>query len=189
MATYEGRILAVGSIDKIKRLIGPVTKVVDLNGKAVLPGFSDAHCHVLLFGLGLLQINLRSATSISEIINAVNREAKLIPGDKWVRGWGYNDNKLSERRHPTRYDIDSVSHDHPVYLTHISGHMSMVNTKALQLAGVDKDTPDPNGGIIDRDGSGQPTGVFKESAQDLIKKVLTPFTIDEVKKALAALLL
>ena len=170
MATYEGRVLAVGSNDKIKTLIGPVTKVVDLNGKAVLPGFSDAHCHVLLFGLGLLQIDLRSATSISEIINAVDREAKLIPSDKWVRGWGYNDNKLSERRHPTRYDIDSVSHDHPVYLTHISGHMSMVNTKALQLAGVDKDTPDPNGGIIDRDGSGQPTGVFKESAQDLIKR-------------------
>ena len=186
MATYEGRILAVGSIDKIKTLIGPLTKVVDLNGKAVLPGFSDAHCHVLLFGLGLLQIDLRSATSISEIINAVDREAKLIPSDKWVRGWGYNDNKLSERRHPTRYDIDSVSHDHPVYLTHISGHMSMVNTKALQLAGVDKDTPDPKGGIIDRDGSGQPTGVFKESAQDFIKKVLPPFTIDEVKKALAA---
>jgi predicted amidohydrolase YtcJ len=186
MATYEGRILAVGSIDKIKTLIGPLTKVVDLNGKAVLPGFSDAHCHVLLFGLGLLQIDLKSATSISAIVNAVDREAKLIPNDKWVRGWGYNDNKLSEKRHPTRYDIDSVSHDHPVYLAHISGHMSMVNTKALQLAGINKDTPDPKGGIIDRDSSGQPTGVFKESAQDLIKRVLPPFTIDEVKKALAA---
>jgi predicted amidohydrolase YtcJ len=123
-----------------------------------------------LFGLELLQIDLRSAISISEIINAVDREARLIPNDKWVRGWGYNDNKLSERRHPTLYDIDSVSHDHPVYLTHISGHMRMVNTKALQLARVDKDNPDPKGGIIDRDGSGQPTGVFKESAQDFIKK-------------------
>jgi predicted amidohydrolase YtcJ len=117
MATYGDRILAVGSIDKIKTLKGPLTKVVDLNDKAVLPGFSDAHCHVLLFGLGLLQIDLRSATSISEIVNAVDREARLIPNDKWVRGWGYNDNKLSERRHPTRYDIDSVSHDHLVYLT------------------------------------------------------------------------
>ena len=77
------------------------------------------------------------------------------------------------------------SHDHPVYLTHISGHMSMANTKALQLAGIDKDTPDPEGGIIDRDRSGEPTGVLKESAQDLIKRVLPPFTIDEVKKALA----
>ena len=102
-----------------------------------------------------------------------------------MRGWGYNDNKLSEKRHPTRYDIDSVSHGHPVYLAHISGHMSMANSKALQLAGIDKDTPDPEGGIVDRDGSGQPTGVFKESAQDLIKRVLPPFTINEVKKALA----
>jgi predicted amidohydrolase YtcJ len=116
MATYEGRVLALGSNDKIKMLIGPVTKIVDLDGKAVLPGFSDAHCHILLFGLGLLQIDLRSATSISEIINAVDQEAKLVQTDKWVRGWGYNDNKLSEKRHPTRYDIDSVSHGHPVYL-------------------------------------------------------------------------
>ncbi|MFZ0325957.1 MAG: amidohydrolase [Nitrososphaeraceae archaeon] len=185
LATYEGKILGVGSVEKIKTLTGPVTKVVNLNGKAVLPGFSDAHCHVLLFGLGLLQIDLRSATSISEIINAVDQEAKLVQTDKWVRGWGYNDNKLSEKRHPTRYDIDSVSHGHPVYLAHISGHMSTANTKALQLAGIDKDTPDPEGGIVDRDGSGQPTGVFKESAQDLIKRVLPPFTINEVKKALA----
>ena len=185
MATYEGKILAVGSVDKIKKLRGPLTKVVDLNGKSVLPGFSDAHCHILLFGLGLLQIDLRSATSISEITNAVDKQAKLVPTDKWVRGWGYNDNKLSERHHPTRYDIDSVSHDHPVYLTHISGHMCVVNTKALELAGIKKDTPTPNGGIIDRDGSGQPTGLFKEAAQNFIKRVLPPFTIDEVKKALA----
>ena len=85
-------------------------------------------------------------------------------------GWGYNDNKLSERHHPTRYDIDSVSHDHPVYLTHISGHMCVVNTKALELAGIKKDTPTPNGGIIDRDGSGQPTGLFKEAARRSYKK-------------------
>ena len=77
MATYEGRVLALGSNDKIKTLIGPVTKIVDLDGKAVFPGFSDAHCHVLLFGLGLLQINLRSATSISEIINAVDSRSKV----------------------------------------------------------------------------------------------------------------
>ena len=86
MATYEGRVLAVGSVDKIKTLIGPVTKVVDLDGKSVLPGFSDAHCHVLLFGLGLLQIDLRSATSISEIINAVDSKAKL--DSKLTSGYG-----------------------------------------------------------------------------------------------------
>ena len=138
--------------------------------KQVLPGFSDAHCHVLLFGLGLLQIDLKSATSISAIVNAVDREAKLIPNDKWVRGWGYNDNKLSEKRHPTRYDIDSVSHDHPVYLAHISGHMSMVNTKALQLAGINKDTPDPKGGIIDRDHPVSPPEYSKSQPKILSKE-------------------
>jgi predicted amidohydrolase YtcJ len=185
LATHNNRILAVGNDGDIKTLIGPHTQVINLNGKTVLPGFNDSHCHVLLFGLGLLQIDLRYATSISEITSAVNKEAKLMSNDKWVRGWGYNNNKLSEQRHPTRYDIDPVSHGHPVYLAHISGHMSMVNTKALELAGINRDTPDPTGGLIDRDASGQPTGVFKETAQDLIKRVLPSYTIEEVKKALA----
>jgi predicted amidohydrolase YtcJ len=103
-----------------------------------------------------------------------------------VRGGGYNQNRLAERRHPTRWDLDPVSADTPVWLLHISGHMGVANSAALRLAGVTRDTPDPPGGRVVRREDGEPTGLLLETAQDLVKRVLPPYTLAETKAALAA---
>jgi len=186
LAAWGGRIIAVGSDEDLYPLIGRRTKTIDLQGYTVIPGFHDAHCHILLFGLGLVAVNVRAATSISDIVSAVATRIRSATPGQWIRGGGYNENKLAERRHPTRADLDPVSPDNPVFLSHISGHMAVANSRALALAGITCDTPDPEGGLIDRDEHGEPTGLLKETAQELIKKVLPPYTLAETKAALAA---
>ncbi len=186
LAALHGRIVAVGSNQEVRDLIGPATQVVDLAGETVIPGFHDAHCHILLFGLSLVEVNARQATTIAEVVEAVAEHVAKTPVGKWVRGGGYNENKLAEGRHPTRHDLDLVSPHNPVWLVHISGHMGVANSRALEIAGLSRDTPDPEGGHIVRDEHGEPTGLLQETAQDLIKRVLPPYTLEETKAALAA---
>lgn len=186
LAAWRGRILAVGRREEMADLIGPATRVLDVHGATVLPGFHDAHCHILLFGLSLVEVNVREAQTVGEVAKAVAVRAQREPPGKWIRGGGYNDNKLAERRHPNRHDLDPVSPHHPVWLLHISGHMGVANSLALDRAGITRDTPDPPGGRIVRDDNGDPTGVLLETAQDLVKRVLPPYTLQETKAALAA---
>lgn len=187
LAVRDGRIVALGAeAPDLDDLIGPHTEVVDLKGRPVFPGFHDAHCHILLFGLSLVEVNARHATTIAEVVEAVAAHVRKTPPGKWVRGGGYNENKLAERRHPTRHDLDPVSPHNPVWLSHISGHMGVANSRALELAGITRDTPDPEGGHIVRDEYGEPTGLLQETAQELIKRVLPPYTLEETKAALAA---
>ncbi len=186
MAVRDGKVVALGTEEEVAGLAGPGTRVVDLEGCAVLPGFHDAHCHVLLFGLSLVEVNLREASCVRDVVDAVAARVARTAAGGWIRGGGYNENKLVERRHPTRTDLDPVSPEHPVYLLHVSGHMGVANSRALALAGITAQTPDPPGGVIDRDPRGEPTGVLKETAQELIKRVLPPYTLEETKQALAA---
>ncbi len=186
LAAWRGRILAVGRDEEIADLIGPGTRVLDAGGGVVLPGFHDAHCHILLFGLSLVEVNVRGATTIAEIVEAVAAHAHRTPPGRWIRGGGYNENKLQERRHPTRHDLDPVSPHHPVWLSHVSGHMGIANSRALAIAGITRETPDPPGGRIVRDAEGEPTGLLLETAQELIKRVLPPYTLEETKAALEA---
>ncbi len=186
LAARDGKIIAVGDEDTVTNLIGPGTRVMEAEGKTVMPGFHDAHCHILLSGLSLVEVNARVATDIATVVDAVAAHVRRVPPGTWIRGGGYNENKLAERRHPTRADLDRVSPDHPVFLSHISGHMAVANSRALALAGINSRTPDPDGGVIERDGHGEPTGLLKETAQELVKKVLPPYTLAEVKAALAA---
>jgi len=186
LAAWRGRVLAVGRDEEIADLIGPGTRVLDAGGATVLPGFHDAHCHILLFGLSLVEVNVRQATTIAEIVEAVAEHVRKTSPGKWVRGGGYNENKLAERRHPTRHDLDPVSPHNPVWLSHISGHMGVANSRALELAGITRHTPDPEGGHIARDEHGEPTGLLQETAQELVKRVLPPYTLEEAKAALAA---
>lgn len=186
VAVWGGRVVAVGDDAEIRHLAGPGTAVVDLEGATVLPGFHDAHCHVLLFGLSLVEVNVRQAASVAEVVTAVASRAQQTPPGGWIRGGGYDDNKLAERRHPDRHDLDPVSPHHPVWLLHVSGHMGVANSLALQAAGITRDTPDPPGGRIVRDEAGEPTGLLLETAQDLVKRVLPPYTLEETKSALAA---
>ncbi|GBD08564.1 N-substituted formamide deformylase [Candidatus Thermoflexus japonica] len=186
LAAWRGRILAVGREEEIAPLIGPGTRVLDADGGTVLPGFHDAHCHILLFGLSLVEVNLREAQTIAEVAAAVAAHVHRTPPGKWIRGGGYNENKLRERRHPTRHDLDPVSPQHPVWLSHISGHMGVANSQALAIAGITRETPDPPGGRIVRDADGEPTGLLLETAQELVKRVLPPYTLEDTKAALAA---
>ncbi|MDR7433333.1 MAG: amidohydrolase [Armatimonadota bacterium] len=186
VAVLYGRIVAVGSDEEVLRLADARTRRVDLEGAVALPGFHDAHCHVLLFGLSLVEVNLRQARSVADVAAAVAERARGLGPGRWVRGGGYDQNRLAERRHPTRWDLDPVSPENPVWLFHISGHMGVANSAALKLAGVTRDTPDPPGGRIVRGEDGEPTGLLPETAQDLVKRVLPPYTLAETKAALAA---
>lgn len=186
LAVWGGRVVAVGSEEEVAGLAGPGTEVVDLQGATVLPGFHDAHCHVLLFGLSRTEVSVRDCRSVREVVERVaDRVRGLRPG-QWVRGGGYNHAVLAEGRHPTRRDLDPVSARNPVWLYHVSGHMGVANSLALQAAGITRDTPDPPGGRVVRDEDGEPTGLLLETAQDLVKRVLPPYTLAETKAALAA---
>lgn len=186
LAAWSGRILALGGEEEVLPFIGSTTQVLDAGGRAVLPGFHDAHCHILLFGLSLLEVNLKGAKTLDQVMAAVAEKARLLPPGSWIRGGGYNENLLQERRHPTRWELDRAAPSHPVWLSHISGHMGVANSLALSQAGIGRDTPDPPGGRIARDAVGEPTGLLLETAQELIKRALPLYSLEEVKEALRA---
>ena len=186
VAALGGRIVAVGTTREIRALAGPRTRRHDLGGATMIPGFNDAHCHVLAFGLSLLQVNLKPATRIADVVTAVAGAARKTGAGRWVRGHGYNDNKLTEQRHPTRGDLDPVAPAHPVWLQHTSGHMGVASSLALRAAGITRDTPDPQGGAIERDAAGEPTGLLKETAQQLVTAAIPPASVDEATAALGA---
>ena len=170
VAVVGGRIIAAGQESDLRGLIGPKTRVQPLGGRTLLPGFHDAHCHVLGFGLTLAAVTLTNVPSVPELVSRLSAragETSAGPGD-WVRGRGYNQNILAERRHPTRQDLDQVGGGRPfVLITHASGHAVCVNSRALELMGVAENTPDPPGGTIVRDEHGDATGVLLETAANL----------------------
>jgi predicted amidohydrolase YtcJ len=186
LAVRDGRIVAVGTDREMAELGGPGTRFADLGGCTVVPGFHDAHCHILLFGLGLTEVNVRAAPAIAAIAAAVAERAARQPRGTWIRGGGYNQDKLAEQRHPMRADLGMAAPDHPVFLSHVSGHMAVANSRALATAGIDTTTPNPPGGVIEHDAQGEPTGLLLETAQELVKRVLPPYTLSDLRAALGA---
>lgn len=185
LAARAGRIIAVSSNADIQPLIGKETTVINLAGKTVIPGFHDAHCHILEFGLTRSEADLRDATDLGMVVQILSDKARQTPPGEWVRGSNYNQNKLAERRHPSRADLDAASSRHPIFLLHVSGHMAVVNSRALELAGITRNTRDPEGGVIERDASGEPTGLLKENAQALARRAMPPRSLQESIHALA----
>lgn len=184
LAIRNGRIVATGDTRDIKRLAGRGTEVIDARGGTVLPGINDSHLHLSGFALTLppLSYNVDTA-SIAELVAVVRTAvSKAATPTEWIRGQGWNDNRLPKA--PDRHDLDAVSGEHPVILTDFSFHAVAVNTKALQLAGITRDTQPPVGGVIERDASGEPTGVFRETAQGLVAGVVPPFTPEQVEQGL-----
>lgn len=175
----EERILAVGRRSDVQAAAHAGAEKVDLGGSTVIPGFNDSHAHVLWLGMALEQVDVGAVATVGDITHAIQTRARRTKGEQWVEGRGYDQNMLVEQRHPTRFDLDPVSHGHPVVLRHTSGHVLTCNSLALQAAGVNADTPDPAGGIIERNEHGEPTGVMKESAMDLIVDVVPPPTVEE----------
>jgi predicted amidohydrolase YtcJ len=172
LAVRDGTIVAAGRRDDALALKGPATQMVDLQGKALMPGFIDAHSHVVQQALKFSVVNLDphpigDVKTIADVQRKLRqRIAEQKPAkEQWVFGWGYDDTGLEEMRHPTRDDLDAVSKDHPILLMHISNHLMAANSKALAMAGITADTPDPEGGKIQRrPGSREPIGVLEETA-------------------------
>jgi predicted amidohydrolase YtcJ len=150
-------------------------EVIDCGGRTILPGFIDAHCHLHAFAESLVTLDLRATEGFSSIANIKaairNLSQKIAPGT-WIRGRGYNEFYLAEKRHPTRWDLDEVAPNHPVKLTHRTGHAHVLNSLALQAVNVSIETPDPSGALIDRDNNtGEPTGLLYEMSQYLSERI------------------
>lgn len=165
IAVTDGRIVFVGSTDGAKRHIGSDTQVIDLAGRTATPGLIDTHVH---FSEPADRLDLGDARSMADVIAKVRARAATIPRGEWVRGGGWDEGKLAEKRYITAADLDTAAPDHPVYLTHTTGHYAVANSLAMKLSGVTRETQDPPGGTIDRDKNGHPTGVMKERATRLI---------------------
>jgi predicted amidohydrolase YtcJ len=180
------RVVAVGLAADMGALAAPGARVVDLGGQTLLPGFNEAHNHMLMFGRALGQVDCRApgCGTIAELQRRVAERAAETPGGGWVIGRGYDDQSLAERRHPTRYDLDAAAPDHPVVITNASGHLCVVNTRALGLAGITADTAPPEGGGIVHDEGGHPTGLLLETAQQLVTNLIPEPTEDELVEAL-----
>jgi hypothetical protein len=168
-AVRDGRFCAVGTLDEV-RAAAPDARETDLAGANVIPGFVDAHSHMVMTGeLATLNVDLNSppigdVKTMTDIVDKLSaRAAKTTPGD-WIIGQGYDDSLVAEARHPDRADLDRVSREHPVVARHISGHFCSGNSRALEIAQIDRDTPDPVGGVIRHDDQGEPDGVLEESA-------------------------
>jgi predicted amidohydrolase YtcJ len=177
IAISGDRIAWVGSMADASRFLGRVDRTVDLGGATVLPGFVDAHCHLILLGHWLSQVDCSAtaAPSIRGIVDAIAVRAATAPPGAWIEARGYDDTRLADLRHPSRVDLDAATRDHPVLLRHVSGHMAVVNSRGLELAGIGAGTPDPAGGRIARDpATGEATGLLQEQATSLVPVPFTP---------------
>lgn len=191
VAVRNGRIVAVGSDTSIRALAGRDTRIVELNGRTLVPGFIAPHDH--FWGAGTVAVHYVDLNSppigrirtLDELVQALADRARQIPPGSWVVGRGYDDTLLEEGRHPTRYDLDRASAEHPIWITHISGHLGVANSLALEVAGITRETPQPAGGAIRIDPTtGEPNGVFEESG-GLVRRHIPPFTQEERLEAIA----
>jgi predicted amidohydrolase YtcJ len=161
MAIRDGRIVAIGSDQQLRALRPHAAKIVDLKGQAVIPGLIDSHTHALSWALGVvaqaIDATYPKMKSIADIAAAVKARASELPAGRPIIGSGWDETKLSEHRTPTRADLDAISPNHPVILGHISGHSVWVNSAALRMAQITVQTPNPAGGIIDKNVAGAPT--------------------------------
>ena len=180
------RISALGSTAEIRALADARTRVVDAGGKTVFPGFNDSHVHYLMGGFSLANVDLRDATSPEEMARRLAEYAKKVPKGRWILGGDWDHEKWPGAPLPTRQMIDAATPDHPVWVNRLDGHMALANSLALKLAGVTKETKDIAGGMIVRDPkTGEPTGVLKDAAEDLVDRAVPAKTFDE--KRIAAL--
>jgi len=176
LAIVGERIVAVGSAADMDVWHGPQTKVVDAQGRLLLPGFNDAHVHFVDGGEHLQEVQLKDTTTPQEFAERIAQRAKKTPKGEWVTGGDWDEQKWSPAELPTRQLIDPVTPNTPVFVNRYDGHESLANSVALQLANITSKTPDPPGGEIIRDAQGNPTGVLRDAAQDLVAKVMPPMS-------------
>jgi predicted amidohydrolase YtcJ len=183
VAVLGERIVAVGSNAAVAAWQGSTTKVIDAQGKLLLPGFNDAHVHFIDGGMQLDSVQLNDATSVQEFIRRIAEQAKKTAKGDWMLGGDWDETKWTPAQLPTKGLIDSVTPDVPVFISRYDGHMSLANSLALRLAGVTAQTPDPPGGVIVRDAQGNPTGALKDAAMDYVYKVIPAASHDRRLRA------
>ena len=174
------RIGTVGTTAEIRALATPATRVIDLAGRLVVPGFNDAHVHFIDGASELVGINLRPAKDERDFAARLGEYVKKLPKGRWVLGGYWDHEAWPSKALPTRQLIDAVTPDHPVFVQRLDGHMGVANSHALKLAGITRDTQAPDGGTIVRDERGEPTGILKDNAMNLVTKVVPPPTFEDV---------
>jgi len=172
IAVKGDRILAVGKTLDMEKYKAPETKVVDLGGHFTMPGFNDAHLHLDDAGQTKLSVDLTGVKSLDELRNRVGNKVAGARAGEWILGAGWDETLWPVKATPTRWDLDEVSSGHPVFLVRIDGHIAVANTRALQLGSINLATRDPQGGHIDRNETGEPTGILRETAQDSVLNVV-----------------
>ncbi len=186
IAIAAGRIQLAGDTASVLALKGKTTRVIDLTGRAAVPGLIDAHGHISGLGLAAARLDLTGTTSAAQIAALVKARAATLPEGRWIRGRGWDQNDWKEKAFPTAEALDAAAPAHPVLLDRVDGHAVWVNTAAMRLAGITKSTPDPPGGRIVRDASGEAAGVFVDAAEGLIASKAPPPARAELREALSA---
>jgi len=183
IAIKQGRILAVGGDDAILRLAGTDTEKIDLDDRLVVPGFIDTHIHFYEWSLKRQDLPLDGLTCLEDLLTQMRRAAHRRPSGQWIMGQGWNETDWTVPRQPDRDVLDHVVPDHPVLLWRCDLHLAVANSAALALAGIDDATPDPPEGRIERDATGRPTGILRELAINLVRRVVAPPTDTDVRAA------
>lgn len=186
LAVRGNRILFVGSDAEARALARPSATVIDLRGATVVPGFTDAHAHLLGLGTTLQRVNLAGSTSYEDVVARVRDWAKNVPSGQWILGRGWDQNRWPRKEFPTHDALTRAFPNNPVALTRVDGHALLANARAMQLAGVTESTPDPAGGRIIRTSTRAPAGVFVDNAQSLITRAIPAATRADKRKAILA---
>ena len=186
IAVYGNRILRVGTSQEVRQLAGPPTRVIDLHGRRVVPGFNDAHVHFVIGGQVLANVQLLDASSQAEFRERIARFAQSQPAGAWILSGIWDHERWTPAVLPTHQLIDDVTPKNPVFVMRLDGHMGLANALAMKLAGVDRNTKDVPGGVIVRDADGNPTGMFKDAAMTLIHRVVPPLSLEQTETAILA---
>lgn len=184
LAVRDGRILALGSDEEMRALARSHTRQIPLSGRRVLPGLTDSHFHFYSWALDRRGLSLVGTTSLAEVQGRVRQAVREVAPGQWILGRGWNQDGWPHPRLPNRADLDELAPNNPLILWRTDFHLAWVNTQALHAAGITGDTPDPEMGVIDRDASGQPTGILRELAINLVHNIIPPPPTDETDRVM-----
>ncbi|KAB2656065.1 amidohydrolase [Brucella tritici] len=187
LAIWQGKVLATGTRDQIWSLKGDNTHLIDLKGRFATPGLNDAHLHLISVGLTLKWIDAtpQAAPTLQSLLDAIREQAASAPPGAWIRARGYDQTKLDVGRHPHKSELDAVAPNNPVMVVRACGHVSIFNSKAFELAGIDESSPVPEGGLIEQK-NGSLTGMVAENAQGAVRKAIPKATTEEMVEAIEA---
>jgi len=187
LAIWQGKVLATGTKDEIWSLKGDETRLINLEGQFATPGLNDAHLHLISVGLTLNWIDAtpQAAPTLESLLGAIREQAASVPAGTWIKARGYDQTKLDTGRHPHKSELDAVAPDHPVMLVRACGHVSIFNSKAFELAGIDEKSPVPDGGLIEQK-NGVLTGMVAENAQGVVRQAIPVATTEEMIEAIEA---